>query len=165
MDTADKEVAAVDLRKSIGSRILVRDVMTGDVVCITKYENVNNAVRSLSENNISGIPVVDKRHRVVGIITEADILSMLGVRRGHTFRDILRHILGEHLPERKMGDLVGDVMTSPAVTIKSGAAISEAARIMEERRIKRLPVVDDDNRLVGIISRADIVRAVCKHIF
>jgi CBS domain-containing protein len=59
-----------------------------------------------------------------------------------------------------MGDHVGDVMTSPAVTIGPGKTISEAARVMDEKKVKRLPVVDDSGHLLGIISRADIVRVV-----
>jgi len=164
MNTVREKLAHGRLETGIGSGILVRDVMTRDVISIVKYENINNAVKSLSEHNISGLPVVDRENRVIGIISEADILSMVGMRKGHTFKDILRHLLGEPLPERKMGDLVGDIMNSPAVTIKPQANIDEAAKIMDERRIKRLPVVDDNNKLLGIISRADIVRAVSSNL-
>ncbi len=87
---------------------------------------------------------------------------MTGMKHGHTFKDIVRHILGEPLPERKAGNKVGDVMTSPAITARPDADIKEVARVLDEKRIKRLPVVDDGNKLIGIISRADIVRATGK---
>lgn len=87
---------------------------------------------------------------------------MLGMRKGHTFKDLLKHMLGEQLPERKLGDIVGDIMTSPAATIKPHANIAEAAQIMDEKKIRRLAVVDGQNRLVGIISRADILKAVLR---
>ncbi|HEX8949508.1 MAG TPA: CBS domain-containing protein, partial [Dissulfurispiraceae bacterium] len=109
-----------------------------------------------------GLPVVDKENTVIGIITQADILSILGVRREHTFKDLLKHMLGEPLPERKMGDIVGDIMVSPAITVKAAANIAEIAQIMDEKRIRRLPVVDNHGRLIGIISRADILKAVIR---
>jgi len=142
----------------------VQDVMTGDVISILKYESIMHVAKILSEKNISGLPVVDKKNKVIGIITQADILSILGMRKGHTLKDLLKHMLGEPLPERRMGDIVGDIMTSPAATIKTNANIAEAAQIMDEKKIRRLPVVDEKNVLVGIISRADILKAVLKKI-
>jgi CBS domain-containing protein len=121
-----------------------------------------HVAKILSEKNISGLPVVDKKNKVIGIITQADILSILGIKKGHTLKDLLKHMLGEPLPERRMGDIVGDIMTSPAATIKTNANIAEAAQMMDEKKIRRLPVVDEKNVLVGIISRADILKAVLK---
>jgi len=84
---------------------------------------------------------------------------MVGVSREHTFKDLLKYMLSERLHERKMGDLAGDIMTSPALTVRPDANIAEAVRIMEEKRIRRLTVVDDKNTLIGILTRADILRA------
>ena len=109
-----------------------------------------------------GLPVVDKKHKVIGIITQADILSIVGMRKGHTLKDLLKHMLGERLPERKMGDIVADIMVSPAVTLNPRANIAEAAQMMDEKKVRRLPVVDGKNTLVGIISRADILKAVLR---
>ena len=138
--------------------------MTKDVLSITKFEPIMKVADILTEKNISGLPVVDKDNKVVGIITQADILSMIGVSREHTFKDLLKHMLGESLPERRIGDHVGDIMTSPALTIKPGANIAEAVRIMDEKRIRRLTVADESNVLIGIITRADILKAVIKKI-
>jgi CBS domain-containing protein len=69
-------------------------------------------------------------------------------------------MLGERLPERRIGDLVGDIMTSPALTIRPDTNIAEAVKIMDEKRIRRLTVVDESNRLIGILTRADILKAV-----
>jgi CBS domain-containing protein len=146
----------------MGLEMHVKDVMTRDVLSIQKYESIMHVAQILSEKSISGLPVVDKENHVTGIITEADILSIMGIRKGNTFKDLLKHILGEPLPECKMGDFVGDIMTSPAVTIKPHANIAEVVRIMDEKGIRRLPVVNDNNVLVGIISRADILKAVIK---
>ncbi len=148
------------LRSSIGLEMLVQDVMTRNVISVSKYESILNVANILTEKNISGLPVVDKEMKVIGIITQADILSIVGVSRDHTFKDLLKYMLGEPLPHRKLGDLVGDIMTSPALTIKPLANIAEAVKIMDEKRIRRLTVVDDGNTLIGILTRADILKAV-----
>jgi CBS domain-containing protein len=142
--------------------MLVGDVMTQNVISISKYESVVSVANILAEKNISGLPVVDKESRVIGIITQADILSMVGVGREHTFKDLLKYMLGEPLHERKIGDHVGDIMTAPALTIKPEASIAEAVRIMDEKRIRRLTVVDEQGRLIGILTRADVLKAVIK---
>lgn len=162
MDTAHNDINGGHLRSTVGFEMQVQDVMTSEVISVRKYESIMGVAKVLSENNISGLPVVDKENKVIGIITQADILSIVGMRKEHTFKDLLRHMLGEPLPERKIGDIVADIMAAPAVTIKPHANIAEAAQMMEEKRIRRLPVVDDKGMLVGIISRADILKAVLR---
>lgn len=152
----------VHLRSTIGDGVLVQDVMSRDVISVQKFESVVTVARILSEKSISGLPVVDKQKHVIGIITQADILSMVGVRKEHTFKDLLKHMLGEPLPERRTGDIVADIMSSAPVTITADATIAEVAQIMDEKKVRRLPVVDEKKRLVGIISRADILKAVLK---
>ena len=164
MNSAPGNSGGRHIKSSIGIEMLVQDVMTKDVLSITKYESIMRVADILAEKNISGLPVVDNETKVVGIITQADILSMVGVGREHTFKDLLRYMLGEPLPERRLGDHVGDIMTSPAITIKPDKNIAEAVRIMDEKRIRRLTVVDGNNTLIGIITRADILKAVIKKI-
>lgn len=164
MNSAPDNSGGRHIKSSIGIEMLVQDVMTKDVLSITKYESIMRVADILAEKNISGLPVVDNETKVVGIITQADILSMVGVGREHTFKDLLRYMLGEPLPERRLGDHVGDIMTSPAITIKPDKNIAEAVRIMDEKRIRRLTVVDGNNTLIGIITRADILKAVIKKI-
>lgn len=142
------------------SFLLVRDAMTREVLAVSKFDEITHAVKILADRNISGLPVVDRENRVVGIISEADVVSMVGSSRAHTFKELLKSVIGHPLPERKMGHLVGDIMTSPAVTVNADMEISEAVRLMDARRIRRLPVVDRDGRLVGLISRSDIVKAI-----
>ena len=149
-------------RSTVGFDMEVKDVMTKDVITVQKFESVMAVADMLATRNISGIPVVDKQGKVVGIITQADILSVVGVRKEHTFKDLLKHMLGEPFLERRMGDIVGDVMTPSVLTTKPQATIAEVVRIMDEKKIRRLPVVDERNKLVGIISRADILKAVLR---
>lgn len=160
-----KKIYTIALRHAkerLETKIAVRNVMTKNVISVKKDANVHEVSRLLSENNVSGLPVIDDENHVIGIVTEADVLSMAGIKKEHTFKDIIRHILGEPLPKRKIGNKVEDVMTSPAITVGSEEDIRNVARILDEKRIKRLPVVDDENKLIGIISRADIVRVIGK---
>jgi len=150
------------LKSTVGIEMFVQDVMTTKVITVHKYENIGRVATILSSKNISGLPVVDHDKKVIGIVTQADVLSMFGVRRENTLKDLLRHFLGEQLPERRMGDIVGDIMTSPADTIRPLCTVAQAAQIMDERRIRRLPVVSENNELLGIVTRADILKAVIK---
>jgi CBS domain-containing protein len=154
--------AGKPLRSSIGLEMLVKDVMTKDVITVTKYESIMTVADILADKNISGLPVVDKERKVLGIITQADILSIVGVGREHTFRDLLKYMLGEPLPARRMGDIVGDIMTTQVVTVKPDAYIADAVRIMDDKKIRRLTVADDSSTLLGIITRADILKAVIR---
>jgi CBS domain-containing protein len=144
------------------TRISVKDVMTVKVVSVRKYDDINHVIQTVSELNIGGLPVVDNENHVVGIISEADILSAMGIEKEPTFRDVLKHLIGESLPERKLGDIVGDIMTFPVVTVRFDEDISVAAQAMHEKRIRRIPVVDEENRLLGIVSRRDIIRAISR---
>lgn len=152
----------VRLRSTVGLELSVNDVMTKDVISVEKFESVMTVADILSGRNISGIPVVDKEKKVIGIVTQADILSMVGVRKEQTFKDLVKHMIGERPIERRTGDIVADIMTAPALTTRSDANIAEIAQIMDEKKIRRLPVVDDQKKLIGIISRADILKAILK---
>ena len=154
------EIALRHARQRAALRIPVRTVMTTRVVSTKPDADLHEAARLLSENRISGMPVVDVQNRVLGVISEADLLMLAGMQQGHTFKDLLHRILREPVPTKKPGDRVQDVMTSPAITAKADDDVSEVAKILDERRIKRLPVVDGEGTLLGIISRADIVRTI-----
>ena len=143
-------------------QIPIADVMTRDVVSVHPDADVREAVAILSEKGVGGLPVVDQRLEVVGVITDSDVLGMLGVERAHGFKDLIRHILGDSCLKCHKEGKVRDFMTSPAVVLRLDQDVLEAAGLLEKRRIKRLPVVDEKNRLVGIVTRADIVKLVAK---
>jgi CBS domain-containing membrane protein len=149
-------------KKRLAFHMKVSEVMTIETVAVYEDADIEEAVRLLSGHRVSGLPVVDNEKRVIGVITEADILSVVGMKKGHTFKDIVAHLFGEPVPGNRTGNTVRQVMSSPAISTTPDALILEVAGILEERRIKRLPVVDDKGVLVGIISRADIVRAVAR---
>ncbi len=152
------------IKSSMGREMHVEDVMKKDVLAIKKFETIVSAANILSEKNISGLPVVDNDNKVVGIVTQADILSIVGVSKDPSVKDLLKHLLGEKLPEQRMGDIVGDIMTSPVATIRPDASIAEAVQAMAEKKIRRLCVVDSKSKLIGLITRADILRAVLRRL-
>jgi CBS domain-containing membrane protein len=158
-----KRIYAIALRHAeqrVARRVSVRDVMTVNVIRVRADADISEVTNLLSEHRISGMPVVDGDDRVIGVITEADVLSMAGMRTWHTFKDIIRHILGEPLPGNRQSRSLRDAMSSPAITTDPDADIREVAQMLDERRIKRLPVVDGQEKLIGVISRADIVRTI-----
>jgi CBS-domain-containing membrane protein len=158
-----KKIYAIALRHAeqrFSRQIVVRDVMTKNVIKVCEDADLSEVTALLSENRISGLPVVDGQDHVIGMITEADVLALAGLKKEHAFKDVIRHLLGEPLPGPKRSKHLRDVMTSPAITTGPEADIREIASILDEKRIKRLPVTDDQGRLIGVISRADIVRAI-----
>lgn len=155
-------IALRHAKQRLNSGMPVRDVMSKKVVSVREGSDIHEVSMLLSENKVSGLPVVDEENCVIGVLSEADLLHMAGIEKGHSFRDILKHILGEPYPKHRAGSIVRDIMTSPAITTAPDADIREVAAILDEKRIKRLPVVDEDNKLIGIISRGDILRALAK---
>lgn len=139
----------------------IRDVMTLEVISVSPAMRLKDLARLLSERRISGVPVVDEGGAVVGVISEADLLvKQMG--RPLTRRTPLEWIFGEvHNPDelrRRAATTVRQAMSSPAITVDADRPLREAAAVMVERGINRLPVTDD-GRLVGIVTRADFVRA------
>lgn len=140
----------------------VRDVMTTEVLTVRPETPLKEVAQLLVERGVSGLPVVRQDGLVLGVISEADFV--LREERGPAPRHgLLTWLFGEdeRTAERRAklaATTAGEAMTAPAVTIGSGRGIREAAAIMTEQAINRLPVVDD-GRLVGIVSRADLVSA------
>lgn len=137
----------------------VEQVMTHDVITVTPETPLKEVAAILAERRISGVPVCDEAGGVLGIVSENDILfKELGPdeRRGGPLAWLL-----DPAPDRSpktIARTAGEAMTSPAVTTRPKAQVSEAARVMVERSVNRLPVVKE-GRLVGIVTRADLVQA------
>lgn len=139
--------------------MLVEEVMSRDVVTVDVSTSLRTVAALLTEKRISGLPVVSGG-RVVGVVSEADILAK---ERGETNgRGGMFAFLREDraLAELKLeARTAGEAMSAPALTIAPTRPVAEAAGIMIDQRVNRLPVVDADGRLLGIVTRADLVRA------
>jgi CBS domain-containing protein len=137
-------------------RTTVSDVMTTDVVAVREGTGYKEIAALLRRHRVSAFPVLDQAGQVVGVVSEADLLvkeAAPALPRG-----AIR--LAWRLRERSKatGVTAADLLTAPPVIIGPDATVAEAARLMLSRRVKRLPVVGKSGRLVGIISRTDVLR-------
>jgi CBS domain-containing protein len=138
----------------------VKALMTRDVVTVTAQTPLKEVARLLVKHGVSGVPVCNPDGSVVGVVTEADILlKEVGLRPGRG-GPLAWLVDGSDVTKMRkaLARAAGEAMTSPPVTTSPWRTVSEAAHLMVERGINRLPVVDG-SRLVGILSRADLVRA------
>ncbi|NBM17615.1 CBS domain-containing protein [Streptomyces sp. GC420] len=135
----------------------VGELMTTAVVRVRRDTGFKDVAIHLAEHGITAVPVVDDQDRPVGVVSEADLLRKQESRRdpgGHRTAAYL-----EPADRAKARALTaGELMTGPAVTARPQWSVVEAARAMAHDRVKRLPVVDDTGRLVGIVSRGDLMR-------
>jgi CBS domain-containing protein len=140
----------------------IKDVMTHEVVRTGRGTSFKQVARLLSEHRISGLPVVDDEQKVLGVISETDLLQHQTPRaeghgRGHVHLPRLTHAARTAARKARAGT-AEHLMTRPAVTVTPEQYVTEAARAMREHKVERLPVVDDKDRLVGIVTRGDLLR-------
>jgi CBS domain-containing protein len=146
------------------SKLTAGDIMTRDVITVFPHTSLRYVAKLLAENHLSGLPVVDDAHHVVGIVTENDLLKwsdepgekqtwwldMLaeGSQLAPDFLDLIR----------VEGEKVRTVMKTDVATITESLSVTDIAKLMVAKSIKRVPVLRD-SKLVGVVSRADLVRA------
>jgi CBS domain-containing protein len=135
---------------------IVSDVMTRTVVAVGRDAPFKEMVQTLGQWHVSAMPVLEGEGRVIGVVSEADLLPK------EEFRD---SDPGRFEQMRRLPDLAKaravtaeELMSTPAVTVHTDATLAEAARIMAVRRVKRLPVVDAEGKLQGIVSRGDLLK-------
>ncbi|MEV8558371.1 CBS domain-containing protein [Streptomyces sp. NPDC051917] len=122
----------------------VGEIMTSDVVCASRETSPEDVLRLLNRHRIRALPVVDHDDKVVGVVSGTDLAH------GRTART---------RPRGSAATAVGELMTTPAVTVHPEQRVSDAARVMERHRVDRLPVVDEEDRIIGIATRRDLLRA------
>lgn len=138
------------------ARDLVRDVMTRGTVAAHEEAVFKEIVDALSRNRISAVPVVDEGRKVIGVVSESDLLTRVVGETGTPPRG---HRRTRADTRRKLqASTAKELMTSPAVTVTEDTTVAEAARIAARARVRRLPVVDRDGVLAGIVTRADLLR-------
>ena len=146
----------------------VRGVMTADVVVVHPDASVNLVARLMASSGISGVPVVEDGKKVVGIISELDLIVRNTRLEPPAFFALLDGRIPLETPghyrrrlQHMLGTLARDVMTAKVVTIGPDKELESLAELMVKRRVNPVPVVED-GRLVGIISRSDIVRMMAR---
>jgi CBS domain-containing protein len=136
----------------------VRDVMTRQVVAVRGNAGYQDIVEALAVHRVSAVPVLDAANRVVGVVSEADLLVKIRFADDDPPARVDQGNRRRNARGKAAADTAGELMSSPAVTISPEASLVEAARLMESERVKRLPVVHADGRLAGIVARSDLLR-------
>lgn len=135
----------------------VNDVMTRDVVTVTSDTPYKDVVDTLVRHGVSAAPVVDGDGRVLGVVSEADLLHKMEYAGSEPFAGILERKRRRTARTKSEGERADDLMTAPAIVVSSVESVTTAAKLLESQRVKRLPVVDQYGRLVGIVSRRDLL--------
>jgi CBS domain-containing protein len=140
----------------------VSEVMTHEVITLSPGISIADAWRKMLDTLIKAMPVVDDDGLVLGMLTDDDLLERAGVQERLSVAEQLdAKTLEVELSELRKSSLkVGDVMTRPAITVRAHDALGVAARSMAKNGIKRLPVVDETGKLVGVLSRVDVLQLV-----
>jgi CBS domain-containing protein len=138
----------------------VKDVMTTHVIAVRKNASFKDMATSLREHRVSAFPVLDDEDRVVGVVSEADLLAKeaLDLAAPGLVASVLHRGTFHNKEQAKAGAITAaDLMTRPPVTIGPLEPVTHAARLMYARKVKRLPVIDEAGRLVGIVARSDVL--------
>ncbi len=141
-----------------------KDVMKRQVVFVEVDDVLEKVVSVLMQNHVSGVPVVDKNNQLVGIVTEKDLMTKKMGLNISSYMEFVTSILlvdGKKLlavsQENVLAMTAGDIMSTPVYSVRQEATIEEIVSLMMNRHINRIPVIDQKNKLVGIIGRNDLL--------
>ena len=141
--------------------VTAAEIMTTDVVAVKPDTPLADVAAAMGRRGVSGVPVVDAGHKVVGVISEKDFLVRMGLKEPRNFMSLVASCLLTKgcgaLPIECA--LAGDIMSSPAVTVGPESSVREIAALFTARGINRVAVTDPDGRLLGLVSRGNIVKA------
>jgi CBS domain-containing protein len=147
----------------------VREIMQTEVITAKPDTTVGELADILGKNKISGVPVVDEQGRVLGMVSEADIILQdadLHFPYYIQFLEMVIYLQSVHKFEERVrksiGSKVTEIMSDEVVSVSPDATVRETATLMADRDVNRLPVIENE-RLVGIVTRGDIVRAIAEH--
>jgi CBS domain-containing protein len=153
------EAPPVEIEEEAGPR--ARDIMSAKVISVTPETTIEEASKLLFTHRISGIPVVDLDGRVIGVLSESDIIFREIHQEPHLVEKLGDMILPRTLrASDRTGSTAGEIMTSPPITAREETPLKELIQTITERKIKRIIIVDKDMHPVGIVSRIDIVKAL-----
>jgi len=144
--------------------MLIRDIMTKSVITVSTDDSVEKCAKLLQENDISGLPVIDEEDHVIGIVTEGDLIRRASRIKAPGYLEILGGLIYLGSPkkfvdelQRAMAVTAGNLMSRDVVSIRPDDKVEKAATVMVEKGINRLPVLDVRDKLIGIVSRRDIM--------
>ncbi|MDA3917276.1 MAG: CBS domain-containing protein [Deltaproteobacteria bacterium] len=159
-------IACSHALKRLMQSVKARDIMTKKVVCVYKQTSSREVAEVMAKNSVSGIPVIDDGEQVVGIISENDFLSRMGKKEIKSFMNIIALCLEDKgcvaMPIRNQN--AEDIMTSPAITANEDTPVSDIVNLFAQKKINRVPVLSQDKKLVGIVSRGNVLQTVIPRI-
>jgi CBS-domain-containing membrane protein len=133
----------------------VKDVMSTHVIAVRQNASYKDMAAMLHEQRVSAFPVLDEHNKVIGVVSESDLLTKEALEG--TVPGMLQSMMSQREHARASAVTAAELMTKPAVTIGPDEPVIQAARLMYSRRLKRLPVTSDDGTLIGIVTRADVL--------
>ncbi len=143
----------------------VADIMTNDPILVTPNTPLQEAIHILAEKKISGLPVVDETGKLVGVISESDLMWQESGIEPPPYIMFLDSVIYLKNPARynkeihkALGQTVGEVMSDRPIAVNSNKTVPEAARIMHDKKVRRLPVVDDSSKVIGIVTQGDVIK-------
>lgn len=156
-------VAFTMAKERVMASVRAADVMSRPVTCIGLAMDLVAAAALLAEKGISGAPVVDQGGKVVGVVSEKDFLRKMGAGRTMSFMQVIAHCLKNKgcVAAPMLRQHIGDIMTSPAVTAAADITMAGISEQLKLHDINRIPIVDDGQRPVGIVTRSDLIDAFC----
>jgi CBS domain-containing protein len=143
--------------------IRAEEIMTWPVIFVHEHSPLPDVVKIMAEHGISGVPVLKANQTLSGVISEKDVLRRMTDDKTLSFMQVVLLCLENSgcMAQGLKKLTAADIMTSPPVTVTGQTPVFEIADIMDRMNINRVPVVDEDLRLVGIIARSDIVKTMC----
>lgn len=149
--------------------LTAQDIMTSEIITVQKEMPVSEFARLISEKKISGAPVVDEDNKLVGVVTENDLIDQAKKVHIPTVMALFDSFVFLENPERLEKDLkkmsastVGDICSSKIVTARIDTKLDELATIMAEKKVHTLPVLDDEGNMVGVIGKSDIIQTIAQ---
>lgn len=149
----------------------VGQYMNAEPICVEAQSPVKTAVKLMAQHRVSGLPVQDVAGRLVGVISESDLMWQASGVTPPAYIQLLDSVIYLKNPatyerdlHKAFGQTVAEVMTGKAITVEVHDSLSNAAQLMNHHKIHRLLVVDGDQTLVGVLSRGDIVRAMAEEL-
>jgi CBS domain-containing protein len=133
----------------------VKDVMSTHVIAVRQNASYKDMAAMLHEQRVSAFPVLDDHNKVIGVVSESDLLTKEALEG--TVPGMAQSMMSQREHARASAVTAAELMTKPPVTIGPDASVTQAARLMYSRRVKRLPVTSDDGTLIGIVTRADVL--------
>lgn len=139
----------------------LKDIMVQDVVTLNQDESVKTLLEVLVKHKIGGVPVVDENQKLVGIVTDGDILRYLNPKLYLDEETVYFEEL-EDIIQPKSTQPIKNIMNARVVTLNEYHTLETALKLLGQHRVKKLPIIDDERHVVGIVSRGDLMKKLAE---